>query len=161
MVPLSQGLVALVDAEDYERVISAGKWSAHVKPHTTYAVRNIVHPDGRRGMQKLHAFLTGFPETDHRNRNGLDNRRANLRRATRSENLQNRGPQSNNKSGYKGVSWDAPRSKWVSRIKAGGVYRYLGRFSTAEQAARAYDAAATECFGDFAHLNLPQGVNRG
>ncbi len=90
---------------------------------------------------------------DHVNGNGADNRRANLRIATRSQNGANRGPQKNNTSGYKGVSRD--KQRWQASITVMGVCHRIGGFDTPEEAAVAYDIRAREVFGEYAKLNLP------
>lgn len=87
---------------------------------------------------------------DHRNRSKGDNRIDNLRLATGTENQGNCGPQERNASGFKGVSFEARRGKWVAYIGKKG----LGRFNTPAEAARAYDAAALQHFGEFAWLNF-------
>lgn len=88
---------------------------------------------------------------DHKNGVPGDDRIDNLREANQSQNMQNAGIRSDNKSGFKGVSWDAVNGKWVVRIRqAGGRYRNLGRFANAEDGHRAYVAAAQEMFGEFA-----------
>lgn len=153
-VPLSQGLVALIDAADAERVL-AHKWTARRSVNTFYALRNIYHRGEPRRTVFLHAFLTGYLLTDHRNGNGLDNRRANLREATRTENNRNVGQRSDNTSGFKGVSWNKQRQKWVAYIMIDKRQRFLGHYDNPEDAAHAYDAAAREGFGEFAWVNLP------
>jgi len=84
------------------------------------------------------------------NRNGLDNRRANLRLATRSENLRNRAVHCNNTSGYRGVRWKPARRKWVANITLNGQQHHLGYHATPEAAHQAYCAAARELHGEFA-----------
>ncbi len=152
-VPLTRGVRALVDLDDYERVVAAGPWFAHPDGRTTYAVRHVRVRRGFHTTEKMHKFLTGWPMTDHRNGDGLDNRRANLRPATRSQNNANAQKRSNNKSGFKGVHWDG--RKWQAGIRLDGRQRYLGRFDLVEDAARAYDTAACALFGEFARLNFP------
>jgi hypothetical protein len=155
-ISLTQGYVAIVDDEDYDRV-AAFKWSADVKRNTVYAKRTI-RLDGRKMTLRLHAFLTGLPYVDHRDGNGLNNTRANLRQATNAENQRNRGLQSNNTSGYIGVSFDRARCAWYAHIKADTVMRNLGHHATPEEAARVRDAAARELHGEFARLNFPEAV---
>lgn len=87
---------------------------------------------------------------DHINRLRDDNRILNLREATQSQNLANKTKQSNNTSGFKGVSWHKAARKWVACIKARGQYKYLGLFKTPESAHQAYCYAAYELFGEFA-----------
>lgn len=87
-----------------------------------------------------------FPpaDIDHINGNRSDNRLANLRAATRAENLQNKAMQSNNTSGQVGVTWRANRGHWVAQIKTGGAHRYLGSFKTVDLAREAYLKAKAE-----------------
>lgn len=156
-IPLSRGCVALVDEDDYERVVAAGPW--HACPHgRTFYARRHFRRDGVRTTQNLQTFLTGWVETDHANGDGLDNRRANLRPATRSQNNANKQRHKNNTSGYKGVSWRKRTRQWQAYIGAGkgGKMIHLGYFTTAEAAARAYDAAAIVAWGEFARPNFPR-----
>lgn len=152
-VPLTQGFVAIIDAEDAGRVLSL-KWCARRTSNTVYAHRGAYH-NGKRSSQSLHQFITGFALTDHINGDGLDNRRCNLREATVSQNGHNRRRDRDSASGFKGVSWHARSGKWQVLIRANGPQRFLGYYATAEEGARAYDAAARELHGDFAALNFP------
>ena len=147
-IPLTQGRVALVDDIDAAEVTAAGPWFASHDKRNWYARREVA---GRSGW--LHGFLTGWSPVDHVNGNGLDNRRANLRQATNQQNSQNRGLSSINTSGYKGVGFDRRRRKWRAYIHVDGRQRHLGYFTTAPEAAAAYDIAAIEHFGDYARTN--------
>lgn len=153
-IPLSRGLFAIVDIEDYERTMAAGPWHADVHRRTVYVRRNVRRPDGRRTAQRLHTFLTGWPRVDHHNGDGLDNRRTNLRQATKSQNSANADLRADNRSGFKGVRWEQRRRRWRAEIRLAGRSRWLGYFDTAEDAARAYDGAALEFFGAFACVNF-------
>ena len=93
-IPLSRGRFALVDDEDAERVIAAGPWHTRLAPRTAYARHNHL-VDGRFVTVLMHRFITGWEYVDHINGDGLDNRRANLRQATRGQNLANIGLKSN------------------------------------------------------------------
>jgi hypothetical protein len=157
-IPISRGLVALVDDDDLERVTAAGPWCAAPNGRTTYAHRRVAGPNGQASTQQLHAFLTGWERTDHRNGDGLDNRRANLRRATHGQNMFNKRLYKNSTSGFKGVSQRKGSGRWAAQIQANGAHEYLGQYATAEDAARAYDARALALFGDFARLNFPQEI---
>lgn len=90
---------------------------------------------------------------DHRNSDRANNRIANLRPATQTENMRNIGKRQRNTSGFKGVSWHKRSQKWTVRAKAGGKNRYFGLYDTAEEAAAAYDSVIQSVHGDFARLN--------
>lgn len=156
-IPLSLGLVALVDDADYEAVVAAGAWSARPSGRTVYAQRARRLDDGRPTTEQLHTFLTGCPYVDHQNGDGLDNQRANLRPSTHGQNMFNRRLYKNSTSGFKGVTRRRRDGRWQAQIQANKQHRHLGYHDTAEEAARAYDAAARELFGDFARLNFPGG----
>lgn len=146
-VQLTKGYVSLVDDEDYDRVTEAGPWHARVDIHTVYAENG--------SSQAMHRFILGITdpkvEVDHRWGNGLDNQRANLRTATRTQNAQNR--LKNKGHLYKGVTWNVKDQKWRAQIRALGKKIYLGSFNTALEAAAAYDAAALKYHGEFALTN--------
>lgn len=93
-------------------------------------------------------------QVDHINGIKDDNRIANLRLATNAENNRNVGKQSNNKSGFKGVTWHTSAKKFQARIMANGKYKHLGLFQTAAAAAFAYDQAAADLHGSFAKGNF-------
>jgi hypothetical protein len=145
-VALTQGLVALCDESDAES-LQRYRWHALRIHNRTYAATQI---NGKR--MYMHRFLMpNAAEIDHRNRDGLDNRRENLRECTHSQNLAN-AEFPVGATGYRGVR--VMRSKYQARIKVDQTYRHLGTFDTAEQAARAYDTAAREAFGEFAYQNF-------
>lgn len=157
-IELTQGKVAIVDDEDFE-YISQWKWCYH---SAGYAVR----AEGKRGKQVhiyMHREILKPPSgmfTDHVNGDRLDNRKINLRSCNDSQNASNKGLQKNNTSGYKGASWCNKYKKWLSSITFTKNRRvskkFLGYFKSAEAAARAYDKAAREKFGEFARLNFPE-----
>jgi hypothetical protein len=94
-------------------------------------------------------------QVDHINGNGLDNRKANLRICTPSQNGCNRNRISRSQSGFKGVRWLKERCNWRAEIGLYSRHYNLGSFSSAIEAALAYDKAARELHGEFAHLNFP------
>ena len=147
---LSQGKFALVSPEDYEFIMK-WKWCFNGK----YAVRI----DGRKTvwMHRVIAERMGLKiddkEVDHRNHNGIDNRRENLRSATHADNQHNRPLSKRNTSGFKGVSWNKHRKKWVAHIKFNRKKIHLGYFTNKRKAAREYNRAAIKYFGKFAYLN--------
>ena len=155
-IPLTKGYVAIVDDDDYEKV-AAFKWCAHVdsKNGKVYAYRN-----SRSVPNCMHRFIMGETNPkiliDHKNGNGIDNQRHNLRRANSSRNNANTGKYKINKSGYKGVHWDKVEKQWVAQITADRKKTFIGRFSEKEDAAKAYDALAFKIFGPFAVLNFLQ-----
>jgi hypothetical protein len=100
-------------------------------------------------------------EVDHINGDKLDNRRANLRVATKTQQRQNQRVTRRNTSGFKGVSRISSTGRWRARIKVSGRQMPCGVYATAESAALAYDAAAREYFGEFARLNFPNPEERG
>lgn len=162
-VPLTQGLFALVDAEDAEAVL-AHRWHAHRERTKLYALRAVYLGGGRKNQVSrrvgLHNFLTGWPMVDHINGDGLDCRRANLRQATVAQNNLNKRIRSGSTSGYKGV-WIHPNGRARAYINIDERRRHLGYHGTPEAAAEAYDEAAREAFGEWACLNFPGTGERG
>jgi hypothetical protein len=101
----------------------------------------------------MHKLITGWPKTDHIDHDGLNNQRSNLRPATTAQNNHNQRPQRNTSSRFKGVTWHKRIGKWQAAIKVADKNRHLGVFPDEEDAARAYNAAAVEAYGEYAYLN--------
>ena len=152
-IPLTKGQVALVDDRDFEEV-SGLKWYAmRSASGNTFYAKHDFWIGGKRKAMYMHVFITGFRGVDHKDRNGLNNSRKNLRAATNSQNLCNRGIQSNNKSGFKGVSFHTRVGSWRAVITVKQKHIHLGYFSTPKRAGSAYDSAARKYFGSFSLTN--------
>ena len=151
-IPLTQGKVALVSDHRFE-YLNQWKWTASKTQGKRYAVNS--------SKGKMHRLITGAPvgmDVDHVDGDGLNNQDENLRVCTHAENGYNRRKlASNNTTGYKGVSIfrDGKFVRYQAKIRVASKLLHLGLFTTAEAAARAYDQAAREHFGDFAALNFP------
>lgn len=144
----------LVDDADLQSVVDAGPWFIKRCSRTNYARRNAL-VDGRRVYQMLHDFLVNPKPglvVDHRNHDGLDNRRENLRVCTPKENLLNRRRYRNSTSGAKGVCWDAQRTSWRADIARDGVRRFLGFYDSPAEAYAAYRGASIILHGEFSCL---------
>jgi hypothetical protein len=140
--------VAIVDDEDFNR-LNTYRWHIH---SAGYAVRNHRGADGVRTSRLLHhEVLRVNTEVDHKNGNKLDNRKENLRVCTHSKNGANCKITQRNTSGFKGVSFEKSTGRWKAYLST----KTLGRFDTAEEAARAYDRVALLAYEEFAILNFP------
>lgn len=146
-IPLTNGGHALVDDEDYERVVAAGRWYGEMINGVRYAVRQF----GRRRNVRMHRFILDPPRRapiDHLNGDGLDNRRFNLRVCTYSQNHRNRDKaRSDSQSGIRGVAI-APSGRFAASIRTAGVRIYLGTFDTIAEAADARRAAEERLWSD-------------
>lgn len=156
-IPLSQGKFALVDDEDYEE-LSKHKWKVQKADRTYYAARGEYIGKARTYKKiYMHRQILSVPKgnmTDHRDGNGLNNQKSNLRKCSNRQNVCNQRPQKNCTSSFKGVYWHRGAKKWESHIVFKGKYRYLGLFEDEIKAAKAYDEAALELFGEYAYANF-------
>jgi hypothetical protein len=154
---LTKGQVAIVDDEDYETLskykwlLSGGKYAQHFwwdKEEKVY--KNVM----------MHRLILNAPDdmyVDHINGNKLDNRKSNLRLATKLQNNINVPKYKGKTSKYKGVSWNSKRKRWVSAITINRKQKHIGYFLNEGDAALAYNKYAKTFFGEFAQLNIVEG----
>ncbi len=148
-ITLTQGKFALVDDSDFEW-LNQWKWYCQKDKNRFYVRRSV----GKKCIL-MHRLIMGSPkEVDHRNGNGLDNQRKNLRACLNVENHFNKSKHKIGQSKFKGVG--KPNKKYRARIRFKGKFIHLGYFNLEKEAAKAYDIAAIKYFGDFAHLNFPK-----
>lgn len=147
-LPLTDGQFAVIDIED-GALIGRYRWSPFVSSGNTYAIRKdhgrvfLMHREVL-GLEHGNPLVGDHIETG----NTLDNRRSNLRVATRAQNSRNRTVRSESRTGVKGVRFESRTGKWTARIK----HIHLGTFITKREAVEAYNRSAIEHFGDFACL---------
>jgi hypothetical protein len=152
-IALTKGYVAFVDDDDHE-LLGQFRWRALVRSHTVYVQREVRRSDGKWTSEMMHRRIMGLVpgdgiQVDHINHNGLDNRRANLRLATRFDNQHNRVLAKTNTSGFLGVTWARREGKWQAMVKANGRNYWGGYHDTPEEAARVRDELAAELHGEF------------
>jgi hypothetical protein len=147
-----EGKFAIVDDEDFER-LNKYRWAAQHNPF--YAFRSVWR-NGRSFGIFMHREIMNAPDKvmiDHRNHDGLDNRKSNLRLCSSAQNQANRR-KGNGTSKYKGVHFNTRNSRWVAKLMYKQKEYYLGVFKDETKAAKAYDAKARELFGEFAKTNF-------
>tara|TARA_R110000824_G_scaffold384421_1_gene578404 strand:- start:720 stop:1397 length:678 start_codon:yes stop_codon:yes gene_type:complete len=146
----------LYDAED-EALIKEHRWYIW-KPAAGHGSNYYALSDGRGKTTRMHRLVMSAEkgvQIDHRDQNGLNNKKDNLRPCSNLQNQYNRKPDKRNTSGYKGVSWVKRDKKWQAQIVKDGKNTNLGLYETKEEAARVYDAEAKIQHGEFAYLNFP------
>jgi uncharacterized protein YycO len=160
-IALTQDKVALVDDQDFEW-LNQWKWCAKKgKNGRFYAVRGVLE-NGKTNGYFMHRVILGLTNpkvlVDHRNLNGLDNQRHNLRECSNKQNTRNRTAKKNGSSIFKGIT-RRKSGLWVTQITSDMKNHYVGTFKTEEEAARAYDRKAVELHKEFANLNFPDQIS--
>jgi hypothetical protein len=155
-ITLTRGYQTIVDDEDYTR-FGGLKWGAQIRGGHVYARRFMYGKPGE--WVYLHRVILNARSgelVDHINQNGLDNRRANLRIVTKSQNNANARKRSGRRtSKYKGVDLNRKAGLWRAQIAVDCRHRCIGHFTSEIEAALAYDAAARQAFGEHAAVNFP------
>ena len=139
-IKLTQGQVSLVDDEDFEK-LNQFNWYANKDYNTFYAMRVLPRNGKPQRKVRMHHIVNGFPPkgkvTDHRDGDGLNNQKYNLRDVTNRHNGQNR-QHSTKKSIYPGVFWHTQNLNWKATIHLDGKTQHIGSFNTEEKAFKAY-----------------------
>lgn len=160
-IQLTQDKVALVDNADFE-LASRFKWYLLKAGRLHYAIccmyMGMIDGKGKTVSMTLHRLIMrpqqGM-EVDHRDHDGLNCQRSNMRVCTHSQNIANeRKCERPRTSQYKGVYWNMERKKWRTEIRINGTKQWLGYFTSEIEAAKAYDIAAKEHFGEFSCTNF-------
>lgn len=156
-IKLTQNKVALVDDEDFDE-LNKFKWQCQKGGNNFYACRSLKKIDGKRPKVWMHRIILNLTDIkthcDHKDGNGLNNQKANLRECSHKLNHRNRKNQKNSFSKYKGVSMDKEKKKFRVLIMVNGKSNHVGYFTDEIAAAKAYDEKAKELFGKFAFLNF-------
>lgn len=151
-IALSKRYTAIVSDEDFEW-LNKYKWHTHHHGKTVYAVR-VEIVNGKRHKVRMHREILGAKDgmvVDHKDMNGLNNQRSNIRICTIAQNVMNRGIQKNNKSGIPGVFWRKECEKFRVYIRKDRKLIHVGHFSTITEAVSARNEALSKYHGEFAH----------
>jgi hypothetical protein len=154
---LGEGQWTIVEPADYY-LFGDFKWYLSGRGINYYAARSTKAEKGGTKIVYLHREIMNHPVgllVDHKNSNTLDNRRTNLRLATKAENVHNSRKRANTSSRFIGVYCDKRCGRWTAQIVYQGKTISLGRFDSEIDAAHAYDEAAQKYRGEFARLNFP------
>jgi hypothetical protein len=161
-ITLGEGLFTIVDQKDFYQ-LNNFRWCAKGDGQCIYAVRFVIEADKRAKIVTMHREMMDAPPgllVDHKNGDTLDNRRTNLRLATRSQNMSNRRKmKTKTSSQYIGVCFDKRSGRWIAKINHNNKKIWLGRFDSEIEAAKAYDQAAKKYHGEFARLNFPESAD--
>ena len=160
-IPVTRNAVAIIDNEDHA-LVAAYTWRLKREPgqRVQYAQTHCPTSSGSRRQRTvlMHRLVLGAQPgqlVDHINGDGLDNRRVNLRLCAATDNARHRVKPRGYSNPYKGITLHRPSGKWQASIKVCGRSIYLGLFDDPVHAARAYDSAALNYFGEYALLNFP------
>jgi len=161
-LPLTQDQFAIVDEDDYDR-LAQYKWCVSRSRNCLYARRSSKY-QGKKITLQMHRVVLGLEYNDnliidHINRNGLDNRKANLRIVSQKINSYNCKMQRHNTSGYRGVAFYKQTGKYASYIKINGIQKHLGFYETPIEAALAHDVASLLAYKENAIINFRLGVD--
>jgi len=158
-IPLTKGKITIVDTENYEWLMQ-WRWCTDQRKDTSYARRNF-RKNGKQHTMKIHREILNLTnvdirDIDHKNGNGLDNRRINLRLVSPGLNGANCRMRKNNTSGFRGVYWHKKAKKWGAQIMVCHKQIYLGLYSQIEIAGEAYKKAILHYWGNSA-IQHPRG----
>ncbi len=149
------GHAVLVDENDLA-LVDRWNWYAEITASGNVYARAMIRVEGKRTGIRMHrVLLPNARLVDHRDGDGLNNTRKNLRPANHSQNLKNSKKRHGMTSRYKGVSWSQESEAWTTRATVNGKPKYLGNFSSEVDAAKAVDAVMKREYGEFARLNFP------
>lgn len=156
IITTTKGYKIRVDEEDF-KIISGYKWTVAKDKNNLYAVTYFFENKKQKSV-RMHRLIMGVLDSrnfiDHKDGDGLNNSRSNLRVCDNSQNMANRVSCKNSSSKFKGVSWSKKSRKWQSTIRKNGKLYSLGYFENEIEAALAYNKAAIEKHGEFAKLNV-------
>jgi len=154
LIPLTRGFFAKVDDADFE-MLNKYKWHVSKSRNINYAKRNVKVDGKWITTDNMHQQIMNTPKgkmVDHRDGDGLNNQRDNLRIVTTSQNCMNAKVRVDSKTGYKGVSKSG--KKYAVHLGVNSTRKYLGCYATAQEGAKIYNKAALKYFGEFARLNV-------
>lgn len=158
-IELTKGKYTLVDDEDFE-FLNQWRWYAQKCSRTFYAMRKEMPSRITICMHRQILDLNNSKlEPDHKDHDGLNNQRSNLRIATRQQNLFNKSSEKNSTSKFKGVHFHKKNRNWRAMITFNGNKKHIGCYSNEQEAATAYNEWAVKLFGEFANLNNIETAN--
>lgn len=144
-----------VDDSDYKK-LSESKWYLQKQKNVSYAIRRVFK-NGKLVPERMHRIILGVKSSsiivDHKDTDGLNNQRLNLRICNRSQNGMNRRSNEKSTSKYKGVYWHGQLKTWAASIRHNNKSYHIGLFKEESDAALAYNKKASELFGEFSNLN--------